>query len=58
MDKMHKNVQTVRLGQLINIATWVNISFTAKVGRSPIVKSAPTEFFELAPKISNVGLPG
>jgi hypothetical protein len=58
MDKMQKNMQTVRLDLLINIATWVNTSFIIKIRRSPIVKSTPKEFFELAPKIYNVELPG
>jgi hypothetical protein len=38
MDKIQKNVQTVRLDKLINIATWVNISFIAKIGQSPVSK--------------------
>ena len=48
---MQQNVQTVRLDQLINIATWVNTSFIAEIRQSPIAKYTPAEFFELAPKI-------
>ena len=38
MDKMQKNMKTVRLDQLINIATWVNTSFIIKIRRSPVPK--------------------
>jgi hypothetical protein len=50
MDKMQKNMKTVRLDQLINITTWVNTSFIAKIKQSPIAKCTPT-VVELAPNI-------
>jgi hypothetical protein len=50
VEKIQKNVKTVRLDQLFNIATWVNTCFIAKIKQSPIAKYTPKEF-ELAPNI-------
>jgi hypothetical protein len=46
-------VQTVRLDELNNIAIWINTVSLLKTRQSPIEKSTPRNFFELAPNIKS-----
>jgi hypothetical protein len=50
MDKIQKNVQTVRHDELNNIATWISTAFIAKNETKSCCKLTLAKF-ELAPNI-------